>query len=176
MGEGDDSARSPLVDNDEFLKDLATLFESPRGSIWLTHKRLTHDGQDSTMKHEEGAEDTREYPCLLRAVDGTGTKFSTHVEPGHLDQFYAAYGALLKSSLSALRKRDKKREKQRAEELARRKKRLAEPVVVAGAKRGAGRKKRQRLVRAAIKQQEAKKRIEEREQGRSKRIEELVHP
>ncbi|KAI5825762.1 signal recognition particle, SRP9/SRP14 subunit [Schizophyllum commune Tattone D] len=175
MGEGDDSARSPLVDNDKFLKDLAVLFESPKGSIWLTHKRLTHDGQDTTMKADDGSEDTREYPCLLRAVDGVGTKLSTRVEPGHLDRFYTAYGALLKSSMSALRKRDKKREKQRAEELARRKKRLAEPVVVEGAKRGAGRRKRQRLVKAAIKQQETKKRLEEREQGRTKRIEELVH-
>ena len=49
--------------------------------------------------------------------------------------------------------------------------RSAVPVVVEGAKRGAGRRKRQRLVKAAIKQQETKKRLEEREQGRTKRIE-----
>lgn len=151
------------------------MFENPKGSIWLTHKRLTHDGEDATMK-QDGTDDTQEYPCLLRAVDGTGTKLSTRVDPGNLDRFYSAYGALLKSSMSALRKRDKKREKQRAEELARRKKRLAELVPVVGPKRGAGRHKRQRLVKAAIKQQETKKRMEEREEGRARRIDELVNP
>ncbi len=38
--------------------------------------------------------------------------------------------------MTTLRKRDKKREKQRAEEIARRKKKLSEPVVVEGKKRG----------------------------------------
>lgn len=67
-----------------------------------------------------------------------------------------------------MRKRDKKREKQRAEEITARKKKLSEPVLVEGAKRGAGRRKRQRKMKAAVRQEEAKKRIEEREAGRKK--------
>ena len=36
------------------------------------------------------------------------------MEPGQLDAFHAKYGALLKSSMSTMRKRDKKREKQKS--------------------------------------------------------------
>ena len=91
----------------------------------------------------------------------------TQVEPSALTHFHAAYGTLLKSSLSPhLRKRDKKREKQRAEEALRRKRRLADDdarVVVEGPKRGNGRRKRQRLVRRAEKLEQARARARERE-------------
>ena len=70
--------------------------------------------------------------------------------------------------MTTLRKRDKKREKQRAEQHAIRKKRLAEPIDVEGPKRGSGRKKRQRRVKAAIKQQEAKQKMAEREEAHAK--------
>ena len=60
--------------------------------------------------------------------------------------------------MSTLRKRDKKREKLRAEGLGKKKKRLTEEVVVSGPKRGAGRKKRKRLIAAAVKLAEFKKR------------------
>ena len=43
-----------------------------------------------------------------------------------------------------MRKRHMKRDKQRSDEAARRKRRLAEDIVVDGAKRGSGRHKRQR--------------------------------
>lgn len=66
-----------------------------------------------------------------------------------------------------LKKRDKKREKQRAEEIAKRKKRLEEPVIVTGSKRGAGRSKRQRVMKAAIKQQEAIQKAKEREESKA---------
>lgn len=59
--------------------------------------------------------------------------------------------------MSTLRKRDKKRERLRAEELAKKKKRLAEEVVISGPKRGAGRKKRKRLITAAVRLAEFKK-------------------
>lgn len=156
-----------LVDNDIFLKQLAALFESSKehGSIWLTHKRLTHDGKDVSMEHVDG---DKELPTLIRVTDGKKAKFSTRVEPGHLDRFHSAYGALLKASMTTLRKRDKKREKQRAEQHAIRKKRLAEPIDVEGPKRGSGRKKRQRRVKAAIKQQEAKQKMAEREEAHAK--------
>ncbi|KAK0478033.1 hypothetical protein EDD18DRAFT_71479 [Armillaria luteobubalina] len=49
-----------LVDNDKFLQKLSELFESSskdNGSIWLTHKQLTHGGEDTAMKYEEGEGD-----------------------------------------------------------------------------------------------------------------------
>lgn len=64
--------------------------------------------------------------------------------------------------MSTLRKRDKKREKLRQEQFTRRKKRLEEPIVIEGPKRGNGRRVRQRRVKAAVKQQKAKERVEER--------------
>ncbi|GAW01740.1 signal recognition particle 14 kda [Lentinula edodes] len=131
-----------LVDHDTFLKQLVTLFESSKdqGSIWITHKRLCYDKEDITMKVEDGAEDPHVYPCLLRVSNGDKVKFSTKVDSTDLLKFHQVYGALLKSCMASLRKRDKKREKQRAEEAAARKKKLSEPVVVNGSKRGGGRK------------------------------------
>ncbi|KAI0732431.1 signal recognition particle SRP9/SRP14 subunit [Fomitopsis betulina] len=155
-----------LVDNQTFFQRLTALFESSKesGSIWLTHKRLTYDGDDVHMASEDDS--NKEYPCLVRVTDGDETKFSTQVEPGQLESFHATYGALLKSSMTTLRKRDKKREKQRAEEIARRKRKLAEEIIVEGPKRGAGRRKRQRKLKAAAKQAEARKRVQEREEAK----------
>jgi len=76
---------------------------------------------------------------------------------------------LLKQSFTALKKRDKKKEKQRAEELAARRKKLYEnPIKVVGPKRGKGRRKRQRLQGAALKQEEAKKKLEKKEAQKAK--------
>jgi signal recognition particle subunit SRP14 len=136
------------------------------------------------MADSDGA---REYPCLVRATNGKEAKFSTHVrpcavvmphrtdlmhhpqvQPRDLDKFHAAYGALLKVSMTTLRKRDKKREKQRAEEATARKRKVAEPISVEGAKRGAGRRKRQRKAKAAVKNEEMRKRLQEREEKAAK--------
>ncbi|KAH9929785.1 signal recognition particle SRP9/SRP14 subunit [Fomitopsis serialis] len=157
-----------LVDNQTFFQRLAALFESSKdsGSIWLTHKRLAYDGEDAQMSFDDDA--SKEYPCLVRVTDGDETKFSTKVEPGELDHFHTTYGALLKSSMTTLRKRDKKREKQRAEGIARRKRKLTEEIAVEGPKRGAGRRKRQRKMKAAAKQAEARKRVQEREEVKSR--------
>jgi len=65
--------------------------------------------------------------------------------------------------MSTLRKRDKKREKLRADELAKKKKRLTQEVVISGPKRGAGRKKRKRLIAAAVKLAEFKKKAAEKD-------------
>ncbi|EIM92874.1 signal recognition particle SRP9/SRP14 subunit [Stereum hirsutum FP-91666 SS1] len=157
-----------LVDNDTFLSHLGSLFESSKekGSIWLTHKRLTHDGEDATM---HSVDEDKEYPCLIRLTNGKDVNYSTHISSTSLPKFHSLYGSLLKSHLNPLlRKRDKKREKQRAEEITARKKKLNEPVVVEGPKRGAGRKKRQRKMKAAVRQEEAKRRIEEREAEKKK--------
>ncbi|KAF9264942.1 signal recognition particle, SRP9/SRP14 subunit [Marasmius fiardii PR-910] len=157
-----------LVDNDTFLKQLAALFEDSKnqGSIWLTHKRLTHE-DDVNMEPKNETEDS-EYPCLIRVTDGGKAKFSTRIVSGQLPHFHREYGTLLKTSMTTLRKRDKKREKQRAEQVALRKKRLNEPVVVNGAKRGKGRNKRQRQIKAAMKQQEALQQVKAREEAKTK--------
>ncbi|TDL26410.1 signal recognition particle, SRP9/SRP14 subunit [Rickenella mellea] len=160
---------STLVDNDNFIARLQSLFESSNqkgSSLWLTHTRLSYDGEDAAMKTGDNETDTREYPCLIRATDGH-TQFSTRVEPRDLPKFHTAYGAVLKSSMTALRKRDKKREKERAERTALRKKRMLEPVVIEGPKRGNGRRKRQRLIKFALKQEESRKKAEQREQKKS---------
>lgn len=92
----------------------------------------------------------------------------TQIISGQLDKFLGAYGALLKSSMSTLRKRDKKRERIRSEKLAARKQRLAEPIVIAGPKRGNGRRKRQRRIKAALKQEAARQRIQEKQEAKEK--------
>ncbi|KAI0778856.1 signal recognition particle, SRP9/SRP14 subunit [Trametes elegans] len=157
-----------LVDNETFLRQLSALFESSSksGSIWLTHKRLTHEGGDAHMSSEQ--DDDKEFPCLVRVTDGKETKTSTVVQPADLDKFHSAYGSLLKSSMSTLRKRDKKREKHRAEEAARKKRRLQEQIVIEGAKRGNGRRKRQRKIKAALKLEESKKKAQEREEAKAR--------
>ncbi|KAF8204248.1 signal recognition particle, SRP9/SRP14 subunit [Mycena galopus ATCC 62051] len=155
-----------LLDHDSFLKRLTALFESSKeqGSIWLTHKRLIHDGEDVAMG-TASADDDREYPCLIRVTDGGSAKFSTRVNSSELEKFHSAYGALLKASMATLRKRDKKREKQRSEQAARRKKKMTEPIVVDGPKRGNGRRKRQRQIKAVTKQQESQRKAKQREEA-----------
>lgn len=134
--------------------------------------------------HSGGKDDQREFQCLVRATDGDKISISTHVSaitlsplqslnallshsslsskvtPDQLDRFHQAYGALLKSSMPTLRKRDKKKEKERAELIALRKKRLSEPIIIEGPKRGKGRRKRQRLIKAALKQEEVRKKVQ----------------
>ncbi|KAI0800531.1 signal recognition particle, SRP9/SRP14 subunit [Fomes fomentarius] len=157
-----------LVDNETFLTKVSTLFQSTTssGSIWLTHKRLLHEGGDSHISSE--VDRVKEFPCLVRVTDGNETKFSTVVQPAELEKFHAAYGNILKSSMTTLRKRDKKREKQRAEDAARKKRRLQEDIAIEGPKRGAGRRKRQRKVKAALQLEEAKKRAQEREEAKAR--------
>lgn len=161
-----------LVDNNTFIRRLTELFETTkdRGTVWLTHKRLTHDGEDTVMDEgdQSGKTSNNEYPCLVRVTDGKKAHFSTHVRSADLMKFYAAYGALLKASFITLRKRDKKREKQRAEQTARRKQRMVESVVISGPKRGNGRRKRQRKVKAASKQEAAKERAAKKEETKIK--------
>ena len=159
------------------IRDVSTLTSSPLRFIFSFGLTVTHDGDDVTM---DSTDDTREYPCIIRATDGKGVEISTHVRTsfsrihhdptaqlssqitsGQLDKFFGAYGALLKSSMSTLRKRDKKREKVRADKHAARKQRLAEPIRIEGPKRGKGRKKRQRRVKAALKQEAARQRVQE---------------
>jgi len=96
--------------------------------------------------------------------------FSSQIISGQLDTFLNAYGTLLKSSMSTLRKRDKKRERVRAEKLAARKQRLAEPVSIEGPKRGKGRRKRQRRVKAALKQEATRQRMQKKQEAKEKTV------
>ncbi|GJJ13223.1 hypothetical protein Clacol_007474 [Clathrus columnatus] len=127
----------------------------------------TYDGGDVVMS-STSEEDEKEYPCLIRATDGKHIEFSTHVQPKDLEKFHAIYGSLLKASMLTLRKRDKKREKLRAEQQAAKKRKLAEPIVIRGPKRGNGRRKRQRLIKAASRQEEARKKAAEKESAKEK--------
>ncbi|EIN14332.1 signal recognition particle SRP9/SRP14 subunit [Punctularia strigosozonata HHB-11173 SS5] len=153
-----------LVDQDTFLRQLDALFKQSveHGTVWLTHKRLKYD----LVNAPDVPEYANEYPCLLRASNGKDIKFETRIEPGQLPRFHAAYGSLLKASMTTLRKRDKKREKQKAEELLKKKKRLTNPIPIEGPKRGNNRKKRQRRMKAAAKQENMRKKVEEREEAK----------
>ena len=85
-----------------------------------------------------------------------------------LFKFQAAYGALLKASMTTLRKRDKKREKLNIDKAAKRKARMTEEVKIDGSKRGSGRRKRQRQAKALLKQQESQQKFKERAEARRK--------
>jgi signal recognition particle subunit SRP14 len=107
-------------------------------------------------------------------TDGKKNKFSTKVAPGELLKFQAHYGSLLKASMTTLRKRDKKREKIRSEGAAKRRKSMTEPIVLDGSKRGKGRRKHQRKLKALLKQQESQKKHQEREEAKKKSLEVVV--
>ena len=69
--------------------------------------------------------------------------------------------------MPGLRKRDKKKERLKAELTVARRQKIETDVVITGAKRGKGRAKMQRKVKAAIKQQETRKLIAEKEQAKA---------
>ncbi|KAF8545544.1 signal recognition particle SRP9 SRP14 subunit, partial [Imleria badia] len=140
-------------------------FESTKdkGTVWLTHKRLmTHDGEDATMDDAD-PNGKKEYLCLICVTHGKKANFSMHVISSDPPKFHTAYGSLLKASFMTLRKRDKKCEKLCTEQLTKRKQHMAEPVVISGPKHGNGQRKRQRKVKAVIKQEQAKERSAKRE-------------
>ncbi|KAG8984854.1 hypothetical protein FRB93_006203 [Tulasnella sp. JGI-2019a] len=169
-GKSHESGPMELVDGDIFLKRLGQLFEDTKekGTVWLTHKRYTYDGTGDVKIKMDIDADGKEYPCLVRATDGH-KKFETLVMSADLYKFHVAYGALLKASMTAhMRKRDKKKERKKAEDAALRKKKLSEDIVIVGAKRGNGRSKRQRRVKAAIKLEEARSTAAKREEQRLK--------
>ena len=88
--------------------------------------------------------------------------FIVQVGSSQLLKFQAHYGYLLKASMTTLRKRDKKQEKLRSEEAAKRKKKMTEPILLDGPKRGKGRRTHQCKVRALLKQEESQKKYRER--------------
>ncbi|KAF8336459.1 uncharacterized protein EI90DRAFT_3152618 [Cantharellus anzutake] len=162
---------SELLDKDQFLGRLRTLFETTnkdkKNSVWMTHKRLTYGGGDTNMTGPADEPDSNEYACIIKATNGKGAKISTQVKPSELDSFYVAYGSLLKASMPSLKKRDKKKEKARHEQTLLRRKRLEEDVILAGPKRGKGRRQYQRKLKAVITQTQIRSRIAEREKDRA---------
>jgi signal recognition particle subunit SRP14 len=115
--------------------------------------------EDPSQITEDNAGGDQEYPCVLHATDGKSRTIATHVTSSALTMFHAHYGTLLKSTMTqSLRKRDKKKEKAKLEALAAKKKKIAEGVIVAGPKRGNGRRKRVRLEKAKKRLDEARKR------------------
>ncbi|CED85596.1 Signal recognition particle, subunit Srp14 [Phaffia rhodozyma] len=153
-----------VVSNEEFLVKLQSLLGTTEkaGSVWITQKRLTWQ-DPSVMETVEEDESKRTWSCAIKASDGK-TKFTTHVPSTSLDTFSTSYGTLLKASFAPhLRKRDKKKEKSKAEILVRERKRL-EVVVQKGlpdetGKRGKGRGRHQRKVKALRKAEAALSKI-----------------
>lgn len=113
-----------------------------------------------------------EYPCIMRATDGHKVKYSTlvryytlpqpvivhtythprtheQVHPENLISFTKAYSALLKASLTTLRKREKKKDRARSKKNTGA---AAAPTLakVEGPRRGAGRRKRMVRMRARL--------------------------
>ncbi|KAF8324065.1 signal recognition particle, SRP9/SRP14 subunit [Clavulina sp. PMI_390] len=160
-----------LVDKDEFITRLTELFASKKtgGSIWIRHRRLTHDGADRTMAAAADDDDDREYPCILKVTDGKEFKMSTHISSAELPAFHAAYGSLLRASMTTMKKRDKKKERAKLEKAELRRQKLAKDVVISAPKRGSGRRKFQRQMKAAVKQIEAREKQVARDEARAKK-------
>ena len=59
------------------IKDVSFFPATPVASSYLSALlTVTHDGDDVTM---DVSDETREYPCIIRATDGKDVSFSTHV-------------------------------------------------------------------------------------------------
>ncbi|KAM0755006.1 signal recognition particle, SRP9/SRP14 subunit [Meredithblackwellia eburnea MCA 4105] len=104
-----------VLSNSDFLSQLQSLFSSrqAKGSVFLTQKRLTYQapGDDAVMQDDEGE---REWPTLVRATDGKDNKssklkISTIVQPSDFSSFSSAYGTFLKSVMTTLRKKQKRK-------------------------------------------------------------------
>ncbi|TIA88137.1 hypothetical protein E3P99_02767 [Wallemia hederae] len=147
---------APHVQPEEFLKDLATLFELTQdaGTVFLTQKRYCFDSDnDAQMSDANDAQ----YDVLLRATAQVGEKqhkTATRIPVASLEAVLAHYNTLLHQSMQAkMRKRDRKREKRKADIAAARKRALETPVVIPHTKRGSGRRKFQRKVKAELRRQ-----------------------
>ncbi|KAH8927247.1 signal recognition particle, SRP9/SRP14 subunit [Atractiella rhizophila] len=134
--------------NAEFLTRLGELFSSTRTrrSVFLTYKRYTYVKPDTEgdVEMEKGDGDgEKRYSTLIRAADGDKIKFSTLVQPTELTTFHSSLSSILKSSMSSLRKKPKDKSKKAAGPGG-----GAGLAKVIGPRRGKGREKRRRLIRA----------------------------
>lgn len=141
------------------------------------------------MKGDGRTEFSREYPCLLRVSDGGNVKFFNNsklysesprlklniavcipfvcfqVDSTQLPKFYQAYGTLPKSSMATLRKRQETREAACRAGSHSQKEIGRACLVVDGTKRGHGRRKRQRQMKAALKQRETLSKVKAKEEA-----------
>ncbi|VDK59346.1 unnamed protein product [Anisakis simplex] len=101
-----------LLENDNFLVELAKLFQKARVggpqavSITLKHydgRTKPHPKSGVSMRSPKGTEDL----CLFRAKLGD-KKISTVVHPKEVNKFQLAYAAVLKSNMDNLKKRERK--------------------------------------------------------------------
>jgi hypothetical protein len=58
------------------IRDVSFSGHPVASSYFFVLLTVTHDGDDATM---DVADETREYPCIIRATDGKDVSFSTHV-------------------------------------------------------------------------------------------------
>ncbi|KAF9161912.1 hypothetical protein DFQ27_008002 [Actinomortierella ambigua] len=110
-----------LVDNDKFLTRLHKTFEETKtkNSVYLTMKRHTY--QTKKDKIAAAAKDTdndtpmndsaaiKEYATMVRLKAGSKTTFSTLVQPNDLERFMLQYTAIVKTSMDALKKKERKK-------------------------------------------------------------------
>ena len=125
--------------------------------MFLTQKRYCYDSDHDTQMTSEADKDDAQYDVLLRATAQVGEKqhkTATRISVASLEAVLAHYNALLHQSMQAkMRKRDRKREKRKADIAAVRKRALETPVVIPRTKRGSGRRKFQRKVKAELRRQ-----------------------
>jgi len=164
------SVSGSLLDKDVFLSRLSALFEATKekNAVWITHKRLTFEGGDTNTVGPVNEAASKEYACIIKATNGKGVKISTQIKPDELESFHAAYGTILKSSMTNLKRRDKKKEKARHERALLRRKKLEQDVIPTGSKRGKGHRQYQRRVQAAIKQAQVRRMVAERAKEHTK--------
>ncbi|ORZ35310.1 signal recognition particle 14kD protein-domain-containing protein [Catenaria anguillulae PL171] len=107
-----------LVTNEEFLLRLETAFQNAatKGTVFLSMKRQLKEDQGSSskpakgdknamevdVKEEPGAQGDEEFSCLMRAKQGSKTKFSTLIHPDDTDKFLEQYAQVVKRNASNL--------------------------------------------------------------------------
>ena len=96
-----------LLDQHAFLTQLTKILEKSRsaGTIYVTFKRNVPGVKTAATATPEQLANTG---CLVRAV-GAKQKISAMLAPKDYRRFQKAYGNILKISLDALKKREKKK-------------------------------------------------------------------
>ncbi|KAL2459866.1 Signal recognition particle 14 kDa protein [Forsythia ovata] len=100
---------------DPFLNELTSMFErtTEKGSVWVTLKHSSEKSKVQRNKMKTSGEKI-EFRCLIRATDGKKT-ISTVVGPKDHQRFQASYATILKSRMTALKKRERKDKRKAAD-------------------------------------------------------------
>ncbi|KAK7208269.1 signal recognition particle, SRP14 subunit [Myxozyma melibiosi] len=116
-------ASKSRLDNEQFLTQLSALFkkQAESGTVFLQQKRLTpFDPVEN--KHNPSPTDLSDittpskHSLIFRATDGAAdkskkTKITTVVDADKLDEFWKKYSEVVKSGITGLKKKDKKKTK-----------------------------------------------------------------